>query len=300
MDLLQQQKATYEMFRRQLSESGIPEMDYRLVEKAEREGQFLGEGTFGSCYRIDGPDGVPLCVKILLARSLDRQWKSLLQEARQMVRVKDIVGMIRLVGVSLWPKPAIVTRYAGTSLSSLLDDGKVSRMNAVKIITQILHIMNEMTKANLAHADLKTNNIVVEETSTEPRVTIIDLGMTQKFGYIPGRREKKKNPIYAPETYDGCCLGPPTQVYQVGRVLKSIFKHAPVEDEELQRLAKEATGIAADRPKLSTMFKRGKELLVSEYLRSVLERPDDNVRPQKRTRGDDASEAPNPKRANVA
>lgn len=53
-----------------------------VVTKAKAEGGFIGEGTFGKCYRVSSADGTSLCVKIMKSQQLEHCWRTLSNEVK--------------------------------------------------------------------------------------------------------------------------------------------------------------------------------------------------------------------------
>lgn len=100
------------------------------------------------------------------------------------------MGMIRLVGINLFPKPAIVTVYCGQTLQQGLKKKKYTKNEYISIIGQLIFITHHLTKHNFCHCDIKSDNIAIKNTKEGIAVSLIDLGMMKEFGYVPNWMNK--------------------------------------------------------------------------------------------------------------
>lgn len=221
-------------------------------------GNFLGEGTYGSCYLFQNYKEPATCVKVMKAEPIELAWHYILAEVKQMVRAQCVPGVVRLAGVCLLPHPTIISVYAGKPLNDLLKAKMVDDDNMITIITQFVQITKKLTEVGLCHCDLKCDNIVVQYVGNQqlPRVTIIDLGLMRKFGQKLNLSPNKKQKIYAPELYEGQAVSPASQVYQVGWVMEAVLRYADSSCLGLIQLARACmSDIAKNRPSIEDVFR---------------------------------------------
>ena len=156
---------------------------YRLQE-------LIGEGGMGRVFRAEQRSlGRSVAVKFLRPSLADDE--HMLRRFHNEVRAASMLSHPNLVsvidfGVTVPGGPFLVMEYVrGTSLSRILDsEGPLSLRRAAGLVGQILSALETAHGAGVVHADIKSENILVEggERGEEERVKIIDFGLARLGG----------------------------------------------------------------------------------------------------------------------
>ena len=177
----------------------------------------------GEVYASQDPAGRPVAVKnVRKTISMDRAMvERLANEARLLERVVHH-NVVRAVDRGTDPDgaPYLVMSYVdGDTLWQLIErEGPLSVERAFAITTQILTGLAAIHEARVVHADIKSNNVLVDD---QDRVTIIDFGLARTLSReLPRENMLAGTPAFmAPEIVSG---SPPTitaDIYAVGIIL---------------------------------------------------------------------------------
>jgi len=104
-------------------------------------------------------------------------------------------------------------------LDSMLEAGCVKEETAAEIIRQLLQALAHVHKHGLVHRDVKPENIMIQGSLTDPRVTLIDFGLAQSNGQIQGEGPEGTLPYLAPEALDRHSCDASLDLWSVGVVL---------------------------------------------------------------------------------
>lgn len=178
---------------------------YRLRE-------LIGEGGMGRVFRAEQRSlGRSVAVKFLRPSLVDDEHmlRRFLTEVRaaSMLSHPNLVSVIDF-GVTVPGGPFLVMEYVrGISLSRILEsEGPLSLRRAAGLVGQILSALETAHAAGVVHADIKSENILVDggAPGEEERVKIIDFGLARLGGLaeagVGGEQMLSGTPEYlAPE-----------------------------------------------------------------------------------------------------
>jgi serine/threonine protein kinase len=117
----------------------------------------------------------------------------------------------------------------GANLGRVLHrDRRMPVTRVVDIVRQVLAALGEVHAAGVVHGDVKTDNLLVEETGTGDRVRLIDFGLARlldREAIAPERSvEVSGTPEYmAPEVIGGEAPTPAADLYGAGVVLYELL-----------------------------------------------------------------------------
>ena len=121
----------------------------------------------------------------------------------------------------------LVSSYEGETLYSLLKKNMLSLEHRVRLMAQLAFTLDRLHERDVAHNDIKANNVCVKLSEWGPTLSIIDFGLAS----IGGRRrqldgEWDPQGWYAPEMF-GDAAGPhlpwAADVYAVGRLVAQVL-----------------------------------------------------------------------------
>ena len=186
----------------------------------------LGAGGMGQVFAVDHPIAGELAVKLLQEALLgeavfvDRVAKEGCAAARvahaNVVRIVDH-GMTG-AGVPF----VAMARISGLPLGSLIHDGgPMSLARIRRIATQLLAGLAAIHAAGLVHADLKSDNLLLD---AHDRLTIIDFGLAREATSTDDHHLISGTPEYmAPELIRGKGISPKSDLYAVGVILYELL-----------------------------------------------------------------------------
>lgn len=126
--------------------------------------------------------------------------------------------------------PYLVMEYVrGRTLRELVDDGAMAPERAIAICAQILAALGEAHRAGIVHADVKSENVLLESRTDGDRVKLVDFGLacvsrSSARDEIPDERWVAGTPEYmAPELIRGDRPTPASDLYAVGIVLYELL-----------------------------------------------------------------------------
>jgi serine/threonine-protein kinase len=188
-------------------------------------GDLLGAGGMGRVFAAEDSKHAPVAVKVLhevlasdpimVDRFLDEGRAAQRVTHRNVVRVFDH-------GMSAAGTPFLVMeRVPGIPLGSLIQrEGSLPFFRIRAIAAQIFAGLAAIHRAGLVHGDLKSDNILVDESD---RVTIIDFGLARTPGTRPAFGDDQMltgTPEYmAPELIRGEPISTASELYAVGVIL---------------------------------------------------------------------------------
>jgi eukaryotic-like serine/threonine-protein kinase len=123
----------------------------------------------------------------------------------------------------------IVMEYIdGVTLRTMLADGRIDPLRAIRIARQICGSLAEAHDLGLVHRDLKPANVMVSETPEGPeRVKVVDLGLVKELEdavHMTAEGELLGTPLFmAPEQIRGEPLDRRVDVYALGVLLYRCF-----------------------------------------------------------------------------
>jgi serine/threonine protein kinase len=183
-------------------------------------GELLGRGGMGQVHAARDRDGRNLAIKRLRnTLSRDRAMLERFAEESRLLASVSHPSIVRVVdtGNTLGGSPVLVMEQAaGTSLYQIIKrEGRLPVDRTVSIAVQLLAGLSAIHDAQIIHADIKSNNVLVD---AEDRVTIIDFGLarpaSEPAGNIAGTPE-----YMAPEVIRGHSPHIAADLYAVATVV---------------------------------------------------------------------------------
>lgn len=142
----------------------------------------LGRGGMASVWHATDSRGDAFAVKMLAPYFSDVE-----EVIQRFDREADILGRVhddsivkmRARGTTAAGIPFVVMdALGGESLDKLLRrEGQLSFRDTVSVIRQLLHALDTVHQAGVAHRDVKPGNIMVERTEAGMHLTLIDFGV---------------------------------------------------------------------------------------------------------------------------
>lgn len=168
--------------------SGVP-ANYleagRIIGQKYRLDSFLAQGGMSLIFRATHLGmGKTVVVKVLQAHLLTKQSNltRFEQECRAMAKISNVnVAAIYDTGIAESGQPYLVMEYvSGESLAERLNrNGPLPLADALKILIQCCHGLDEVHKAGIVHRDLKPDNILLTaESNRADWVKIVDFGIS--------------------------------------------------------------------------------------------------------------------------
>ncbi|KMQ50008.1 protein kinase [Chitinispirillum alkaliphilum] len=192
----------------------------------------IGEGAFGSVYRVKQSALDRLVAVKIITEKDAKSRKKLLKEARVQARI-EAQCIPQVFDAFEWKGKhvCIVMQWIkGVSLSSLLQTD-LSVEERFSLATAFLKSLAELHRLKFAHRDLKPENILF---TSEGETFLVDFGFTKDV--LNGERSMSMNikgtPAYmAPEVWE--CGGDidffKADIFSAGRIISKIIKHSKIE-----------------------------------------------------------------------
>lgn len=148
----------------------------------------LGQGGMGCVYAgRDVHSSTELAVKRLRKNATETSRVLLRREARLMMMVRSpyVVRAIGLVedesGASL-----VMDRLAGRNLERHVEEcGRLTLAQMAVVVTQVASALTAIHEAGVVHADVKLENVMVEERGRGLHATLIDFGVSRHLDEQP-------------------------------------------------------------------------------------------------------------------
>lgn len=189
----------------------------------------IGCGGMGIVYLADEPVlARSVAVKILHPRYRDNQLviAAFREEAVAASRVRhpgcvSIIAQERLSDGT----PAIVMEHVpGKSLGRVIVEEHLPLARTVEIVVQILSALDATHTSGVVHADVKSDNFLVESLGGRDHVTLIDFGLARLDGKAVLDSLVSGTPEYmAPEVIRGGAPTPGSDLYSAGVILYEIL-----------------------------------------------------------------------------
>lgn len=205
----------------------VPVVSWRWVRHAKDTSNYqcLGRGTYGDVFLVRHPADSS---KRLVVKNFRCKHKEMVREVEALLRVQDVHGVQRLVGVCLDTKE-IITEYAGsTILQKILQGDLWSMKDKLWVTAQLLATVDSLHKKGLCHNDIKSNNICIRRTPSDLyKVTIIDFGFARTTGSVvfqqPIRHPREIRSWISPEVAGRGRCSPASDVFSLGTMLFELF-----------------------------------------------------------------------------
>ena len=188
----------------------------------------LSEGSFGR-VSIVSCNGQKAIKKVL---KCEQNAKQKLWEARVTAELNGAGGAPRLLAVCADP-PAVLLAYAGRTFEDFIQYHCTAGgfLNAVVRLTELL---SEIHCVGFLHNDLKGSNVMLRGPNPHPTFHIIDFGMASRVGHpfnflffgMDRILFKRYCSFRSPEMGDGLPLGPPSDVFSLGVLIKDMLNYA--------------------------------------------------------------------------
>jgi serine/threonine-protein kinase len=129
--------------------------------------------------------------------------------------------------------PFLVMEYVrGTTLRQLLVDGGLASDRVIPIVRQILGALGTAHAAGVVHADVKTENVLVEMPGEH--IKLVDFGLARVgLAAVPSSRDARDEPFVAgtpeymaPEIILGAPPSPSSDIYAAGILLHELLTGA--------------------------------------------------------------------------
>jgi serine/threonine protein kinase len=167
-------------------------------------------------------------------------WRPVPSELLKLKHV-NVVRHIAL-GATSNGTPYLIEEYVrGQTLESLLRHGPIEVSRAVGISRQLARALAALHGANLVHADLKPNHIlIVDDERHEDVVKLCDVG-SKSLEWIKSQLDDaswaRRKAYFAPEQQQGSVVTPRSDLYSAGAILFEMLTGAvPTEGEPASKL----------------------------------------------------------------
>jgi len=194
----------------------------------------IGEGGMGMVFLADHPAlARTVAIKILHPRLVGNHELALRfrEEAVAASRVRHPCSVSVIdCDVLRDGTPFIVMEHVrGRPLARIVAEQEVPIPRAIELVTQILHAIDAVHCSGVVHADVKSDNFLVDEGDGSDHVTLIDFGLA-RLEATPGARTAGASvvvsgtPEYmAPEVVLGSDPSPASDLYAVGVILYELL-----------------------------------------------------------------------------
>jgi len=192
------------------------------------EHSFLGGGTFGKVFDGIGKRRNSMAVALKRIKHFDRKGRDLREEIRREIAISSYIRKLKCANlvhlVDVWyddDTTTCVFRKYGTDVFNLLSNiGRINEHHAKAIIYQVVSAVAALHMHNIAHLDIKPENIVYANGDTSPtgRVLLLDMGYSRSCDWP----FKGTYPIFgtqaylAPETISKCEYSPASDMWAIG------------------------------------------------------------------------------------
>lgn len=192
--------------------SGYSFVDADFLDKSTKV-KDLGEGTFGSVALYETPKGRYVIKQTKLSNKSPGYPPDLLAEIDMLMKLRPLENVIRLEGAcfdSKEKKGFMLLEYLDTDLGRWIKHNDFNRRMKYlpRLISQIGGVLELMHRFGFIHNDIKSNNILVKETSNGPIFKLADFGKAAQvsderkpYGGIERYRPPAHSNIYYSESW---------------------------------------------------------------------------------------------------
>ena len=226
----------------------------------------LGEGGMGEVRRVwDRHLERPVAMKIIHSARLEKAdaRQRFLAEARltaglQHPGIVAVHDLGTLDDGRLW---FTMREVRGRTLAALLEDRDLGFRRLVEILARVCAIVGYAHERGIIHRDIKPGNLMVGEFG---EVHVVDWGISAFVSNRPVVQVAGTPAYLSPEQARGGVLGPATDVYALGVVLREVITGVLPADGSITQMIKQValgpppplTGLAADRVELGAIAER--------------------------------------------
>nr|XP_045587759.1 serine/threonine/tyrosine-protein kinase HT1-like [Procambarus clarkii] len=226
--------------------------------------KILGSGTYGLVVLIEF-QGMEAALKV--AKSA-KATKSFTREAKILESLKGAGGAPLLLGVSTEPQALLTTYKGNCTLENLL---KNPLYNLITVGLEVGRKIQEIHAMGIIHNDIKVNNVMIQGSPNDPKVSIIDYGLACKDGdnmLMAGDPSVYKT--YAPEFLRRQPSTQISDVFSYGRLMQELLQNFHTRYPPLDYLFMRATHPnPVCRPTLPDILQRLQDFVVSNALNQV-------------------------------
>lgn len=194
----------------------------------------LGQGGFGAVYHVEAlvnGSWVDQALKILPRNSgCIASFKTEIKTSERLRNADfDFSDRVALVQDYCFNELALFLVYDFYPAGALLDYMRnygVDNETKLRIFSDLAYTLEEFHRVDIAHADIKTENILVTERDGRPFPVIADLGLCRHIEFGDVLTEQIGTPQFmAPEVCDfgGEGWGPLADVYSLGATLHELY-----------------------------------------------------------------------------
>lgn len=270
------------VFRKRSSTSRIPKdlsMDPEWIVKNEPEYKLrdLGYGGCGNTQLWNLPGhNEPVCLKKIFDPCT--QYEDTLKETNFLILLKGAGGAPKVHGLAPDIGVYFMDYVSGCDLEELHHEHTVGNLKYddlfwLKVFEEVIVKLKEVHKKEVVHLDLKLNNVIVDVSDvTDPKVSIIDFGVSGKVGdrWVLGDRTSQNIdrflnacPWYSYEASVGQRVSTKCDVVAVSRMVTQICE--VMDRKPVQLLSLAQRGMDRDvesRPSLNTFLKTVRKIRV--------------------------------------
>ena len=189
----------------------------------------IGEGGMGQVYLADEPAlARTVAIKILHPRlAANRDVAAAFREeavAASRVRHPSCVAIIECNRLPDGTPLIVMEHVPGRSLSRTIAEEPIPVARAMNLMAQILSALEAAHAAGVVHADVKSDNFLVETIDGGDHVTLIDFGLARMDGAAAFEGMVSGTPEYlAPELIRGGRPTPASDLYGAGVILYELL-----------------------------------------------------------------------------
>jgi len=191
--------------------------------------ELLGEGGMGSVYLADEPSlARTVAIKILHTRhAANRDIVAAFREeavAASRARHPSCVSIIECNRLPDGTPLIVMEHVPGRSLGRLIAEEQLPLERVIELMSQILGALDAAHAAGVVHADVKSDNFLVESFDGADHVTMIDFGLARLDGAAVLDGMISGTPEYmAPEVIRGGQPSPASDLYGAGVILYELL-----------------------------------------------------------------------------